>query len=144
MKDTLTIFYDGKCPLCNLEMHKLKQYDQEDLIVFVNLHIEGFKLLYPDINKEKAMKILHGKYKGEILLALNVTHRAWSLIGKKALVAPLQWPIIKQVAHGFYLLLAKYRHPISNFLYHRFGVGSVSCIEGVCYGKPNNSDHRSK
>lgn len=144
MKDTLTIYYDGNCPLCNLEMHKLKQLDSNNLIVLINLHQEDFEVTYPDINKEKAMRMLHGRYKGEILLALNVTHRAWTLIGKKSLVAPLQWPIIKQLSHGVYLVLAKYRHPISNFLYQHFGIGNVSCIEGACHVQSNNSDHRSK
>jgi len=138
----LIIFYDGNCPLCSLEMHKLKQADTKNLIQLENLHQTDFKLLFDDINVEKALKILHGKYKGELLLALDVTHRAWTLVGRGALVAPLQFPIIKQIAHGVYLLLAKYRYPISHFLYEQFGIGKKTCNKGVCYGKPHNTDYR--
>ena len=139
----LTIFYDGHCPLCSLEMQKLKGYDNNDCIVLVNLHQKDFGSNFPDIYINKAMKILHGQYQGKILLGLDVTHRAWTLVGRGALVAPLQLPIIKQFAHGVYLLLAKYRRPISNCLYKRFGIGVVTCEQGTCYEKPNDVNHRS-
>ena len=140
--NTLTIFYDGNCPLCNLEMQKLKRYDDKDLIILVNLRQENFQTLFPYININKALEILHGLYQGKILLGLDVTHRAWTLVGRGALVAPLQFPVIKQLAHGSYLLLAKYRHPISHFLYQRFGIGVATCEQGTCYEKPDNVNHR--
>ena len=140
--NTLTIFYDGNCPLCTLEMQKLKLYDSKEHIVLENVHQENFDTLFPNINIDKAMKILHGQYQGKILLALDVTHRAWTLVGRGALVAPLKCPIIKQLAHGGYLLLAKYRHPISNCLYQRFGIGIKTCEQGTCYEKPSNINHR--
>lgn len=139
---TLTIFYDGKCPLCTMEMQKLKGYDTKNLIILENLHQENFESLFPHISIDKAMDMLHGQYKGKILLALDVTHRAWTLIGRGALVAPLQLPVVKQVAHLGYLFLAKYRQPISNCMYERFGIGIKPCEEGTCYDKPNNTHRR--
>ncbi len=144
MNNQLTIFYDANCPLCNLEMQKLKQFDNDNLIILVNLHQQNFTTDFPNIDPDKAMKMLHGEYQGKILKALDVTHRAWTLVGRGTLVAPLQFPVVKQLAHGVYLILAKYRHPISNFLYQKFGIGSNACIEGVCHEKPNHSDYRSK
>jgi|TARA_B110000908_G_C9967409_1_gene319634 predicted DCC family thiol-disulfide oxidoreductase YuxK len=141
---TLTIFYDGNCPLCTLEMQKLKHLDTKALIVLENLHQENFDALFPQINFDKAMKILHAQYQGQVLLALDVTHRAWTLVGRGALVAPLQFPIIKQLAHAGYLLLAKYRHPISHCLYQRFGIGIKICEQGTCYDQENHIDHRRK
>lgn len=131
----LTIFFDGRCPLCSLEMQKLKLYDTEGLIKLEDLHQEDFELNFPYVDKSKAMQILHGYYQGKILLGLDVTHRAWTLVGKGKLVAPLQFPVVKQVAHVGYLLLAKYRHPISNCLYKRFGIGIKPCEDGVCFNK---------
>jgi len=130
--NTLTIYYDGHCPLCSLEMEKLKRHDKKKLIVLENLHQDNFDTKFPHINFNSAMAILHGEYQGKILLGLNVTHRAWTLVGKGALVAPLQFPIIKQLAHLFYLLVAKYRHSISNFLHQRFGIGVTSCDNNTC------------
>ena len=137
--DLLTIFYDGNCPLCTLEMQKLKGYDTKKLIVLENLHQDNFQNRFPNININKALKILHGQYQGKILFALDVTHRAWTLVGRGAFVAPLQLPIIKQLAHGGYLLLAKYRQPISQCLYRRFGIGLKTCEQGTCYSKENDN-----
>ncbi|MDX2321298.1 MAG: DUF393 domain-containing protein [Moritella sp.] len=143
-ENTLTIFYDGNCPLCSLEMQKLKRHDDRNLIVLVNLHQTGFKQTYPQIDFDNAMDILHGQYQNNILLGLDVTHRAWTLVGRGALVAPLQFPIVKQLAHRAYLVLAKYRRPISNFIYQRFGIGVTPCDQGTCYEKSNRNNHRSK
>jgi predicted DCC family thiol-disulfide oxidoreductase YuxK len=125
-------------------MQKLKRYDTKERIYLENLHQENFEAIFPHINIDKAMKILHGQYQGKTLLGLDVTHRAWTLVGRGALVAPLQFPIIKQLAHGGYLLLAKYRHPISNCLYQRFGIGIKTCEQGVCNDKSSNINRRGE
>lgn len=141
-RSELTIFYDGNCPLCSLEMNKLKQHDNNDAITLVDLHQTDFQLQYPDINFDKAMRILHGHYNGRVLLGLEVTHRAWTFVGKGVYVAPLAFPVIKQIAHLGYLLLAKFRQPISHFLYRHFNMGKNTCNNGACYGKSNNPNHR--
>lgn len=142
-QDKLTIYYDGNCPLCSLEMKKLKLCDNNQRIILVDLQQDDFNTRFPHIDVTRALQILHGEYQGKLLLALDVTHRAWTLVGRGVLVAPLQFPIIKQVAHVSYLLLAKYRYPISNFLYQHFGIGTKTCDEGTCYANPNNINRRS-
>ena len=142
--DKLVIYYDGQCPLCSVEMQKLKQHDANNMIELVNLHQENFSTLYPTINKGDAMKILHGTYKGEMLYALDVTYRAWSLVGKGRWVALLQFPVIKPLAHLCYLVLAKYRHPISNTLSRLFNLTDNTCSQGTCYVSKSQSDHRRK
>ena len=139
---TLTIFYDGQCPLCSTEMQHLKQHDKADLIHLVDLHQADFSTLYPDINVDEGMKILHGTYQGERLLGLEVTHRAWTLVGKGFWVAPLNWPVIKTLSHWVYLVVAKYRHPISAFLAKRLGITATHCNSGTCYDKKTDTDHR--
>lgn len=140
----LTIFYDGNCPLCSLEMKRLKEHDNDQLIQLIDLHQVDFNQQFPHINVDKALAILHGEYRGKLLLGLDVTHRAWTLVGRGMLVAPLQWPLIKQLSHYVYLLLAKNRYPISQFIYKHFGIGIKKCNQGTCYDKPNNTDHWRK
>lgn len=142
--DQLIIFFDGSCPLCTLEMQRLKEQDHKNNIQLVDLHQSDFAIQFPDIDVKKGLAILHGKYQGKILLGLDVTHRAWTLVGKRWMVAPLQWPIIKPLSHLVYLQLAKYRYPISQFMYKRLGIGINKCNEGTCYDKPNNTDHWGK
>jgi hypothetical protein len=54
------------------------------------------------------------------------------------------FPIIRQVAHQGYLLLAKYRHPISQCLYERFGIGIKTCEQGTCNEKPSSNHNWGK
>lgn len=61
---------------------------------------DNFTKHFPHIIVANALQILHGEYQGRLLLALDVTHRAWTLVGRGALVAPLQFPVIKQEAHA--------------------------------------------
>lgn len=142
--ELLTIFYDGHCPLCAAEMNHLARKDVNNAIELVDIHQEGFAQLYPEIKHGDAMKILHGKYQGKTLLGLEVTHRAWTLVGKGFWVAPLNWPVIKTLSHFVYLGLAKYRQPISSFLAKIFGLKATNCNSGTCYDNSTNTDNRRK
>ena len=73
----LKIFYDGGCPLCLSEMKHLMKLDQQQKIDLVDINQESFQAKYPNINREKADRILHGQLaNGKILLGLDVTHKA--------------------------------------------------------------------
>lgn len=142
--DQLVIYFDGHCQLCLTEMIHLKKHDKNDKIQLINLHDENFATNFPLINVDKAMKILHGEYQKKLLLGLEVTHRAWTLVGKGFWVAPLNWPICKKIAHGVYLLMAKYRHIISPFLTKTLGIKNQQCDLGTCYEKPTHRRNRRK
>lgn len=131
----LTIFYDGACPLCYTEMQSLKKHDDKGVINLVDLQNKDFEKLYPNINVNNALKILHGQYEGKLLLGLEVTHRAWTLVGKGVWVAPLNWPILKTLCHWVYLIIARYRHPISSVLSKVFKLKANNCNSGTCFDK---------
>ena len=138
----LTIFYDGHCPMCATEMKHLKNYDTDNLINLVDIHQKDFEVLYPTVNSVDAMRILHGHYNQQLLLGLEVTHRAWTLVGKGFWVAPLNWPVFKTLSHWIYLAIAKYRHQISAFIAKAFGIKVADCISGTCHDNSTNIDHR--
>lgn len=140
----LTIFYDGQCPLCCAEMRKLKKLDKCNQINLINIHSQTFIDSYPDISFDSAMSVLHGIYKDKLLLGLEVTHRAWSLVGKGFWLAPLNWPLIKPISHGCYLIVAKYRQPISSALAKVFNMDTTQCKSGVCFDNKPNTHHRGK
>lgn len=143
MTEKLTIFFDGQCPMCCMEMDKLKARDKYGVILLINIHSDAFSY-YTEIDKVQAMSVLHGIYRGELLLALDVICRAWQLVGLGMWGAPLQWSIVKPLAHRVYLLVAKYRQPISNFLHHRLGLGQPRCKGDVCHDKKLNINHWRK
>ncbi|MDK1288447.1 thiol-disulfide oxidoreductase DCC family protein [Pseudoalteromonas umbrosa] len=123
----LTIFYDGTCPLCVKEMTALIKRDKAAHIKTVDIHSDEF-VNYPNIDPNQANLILHAlDEQGGLLLGLDVTHRAWQLVGMGWLYAPLRWPLIKPIADQVYLLFAKNRYRISYLL-----TGKSRCENGVC------------
>ena len=113
----LTIYYDAHCPLCMIEMKSLKSHDHQNAINLINLHNEHFSTDYPHINKNEAISILHGQLDtGELLLGLDVSCKAWALVGKHKWMAILRWPLFRTIADMFYRLFARHRNKISYFL----------------------------
>lgn len=106
----LIIFYDGGCPLCVKEMRHLKRLDHDGAIQFENVNKSDFRERYPNVDIEKANRYLHGqKRSGDMVYGLDVTHEAWSLVGKGWMIAPLRWPVIRWFADKAYLFFARHR-----------------------------------
>ena len=113
----LIIFYDGGCPLCVKEMRHLKRLDKEGRIQFENVNEPDFSQRYPQVDVAKANQYLHGQVSsGDMIYGLDVTHEAWSLVGKGWIIAPLRWPIIRWFADKTYLFFARNRNRISKLL----------------------------
>jgi len=113
----LIIFYDGGCPLCVKEMRHLKRLDKEGRIQFENVNEPDFSQRYPQVEVAKANQYLHGQVSsGEMIYGLDVTHEAWSLVGKGWIIAPLRWPVIRWFADKTYLFFARNRNRISKLL----------------------------
>lgn len=138
----MLIFYDGQCPMCTAEMRHLKKYDDNDLIKLVDIHDDEFATIYPEISFNEAMRILHGYHQGELLLGLDVTYRAWTLVGKGVWVAPLNWPGMKTLSHWGYRRVAKHRLRISTCLSKCFGLKVENCPSGSCYSETSDINHR--
>ncbi|WP_110670695.1 thiol-disulfide oxidoreductase DCC family protein [Salinicola halophilus] len=126
----LTLFYDGACPLCVHEIQHLKRLDRHRRIRFEDIHAEDFSERWPDVDRAQASAILLGDYRGERLHGLDVTHRAWSLVGRGWLTAPLRWPLIKPVADRVYRWFAPRRYRLSGWLTGR--ERCAPCDAGAC------------
>jgi predicted DCC family thiol-disulfide oxidoreductase YuxK len=113
----LTIFYDGLCPLCELEINKLKQLDEDAQLGFVDINQPDFNECYPSLDWHTLDARIHGRLQdGSMISGLDVTYLAWKLVGKGWVYAPLRWPIISWFADRFYNLFARDRKPISSLL----------------------------
>ncbi|RTZ17743.1 DUF393 domain-containing protein [Vibrio aquaticus] len=123
----LTIFYDGYCPLCVKEMEHLKHSDANNSIALVDIQTSIIEQ-YPMIDAKEASTILHAlDEQGHLILGLDVTYQAWSLVGKGWLYAPLRWKLVKPFADKAYLHFAKNRYRWSRLL-----TGKSRCNNGQC------------
>lgn len=112
-----TIFYDGLCPLCEIEMAHLKKRNTEGQLNFVDITEPEFGENYPNLDWHALDARIHGMTEdGSMLIGLDVTHKAWSLVGHTWLYAPLRWPVIRFFADKAYLFFAKHRNTISYWL----------------------------
>lgn len=126
----LKLFYDGTCPLCVKEMAALKRHDHRNVIQIIDIYSNDF-VDYPDIDKSAANNVLHALDENkQLLLGLDVTYRAWQLVGKGWMYAPLRWPLVKPFADWFYLLFARNRYRISFWL-----TGTSRCMNRDCHRK---------
>lgn len=129
----LKIFYDGGCPLCLSEMKHLLKLDQQKKIELVDIHQDEFEKKYPHIIREEADKILHGELAdGTILLGLDVTHKAWSLVGKGQWIVILRLPFISLIADFAYLQFARHRHFLSRLITGKERCKSCSIEKEQC------------
>lgn len=113
----LTLFYDGYCPLCVREMKHLTRLDTAGRMQLVNIQNDEFSQHWPQVNKAEASSILLAvQDNGEWLRGLDVTYRAWQLVGKGHWIAPLRWPVIRLLADQVYLWFARNRYRISGWL----------------------------
>ena len=120
----LTIFYDGFCPLCLLEMNKLKQLDKQQSITFVDIQEPSFSTNYPHLDRQALNARIYGYLQDRTLISgLDVLYLAWKLVGRGWVYAPLRWPVIRWFADIAYNLFAKHRYSISFVL-----TGKRTCI----------------
>jgi predicted DCC family thiol-disulfide oxidoreductase YuxK len=132
---TLTIFYDGRCPLCSAEIKQLSEFDAAGRLILEDINAQGFQQRYPHIDPKAADRILHGQYgSGELIYGLDVTQQAWALVGRHRWLKLLRLPLIRWFADLGYLLFARYRSQISYLL-----TGSSQCDENACYQIPSRS-----
>lgn len=112
-----TIFYDGQCPLCEIEMKHLKKRNTQNKLSFVDIMADDFTAQYPDLDWQALNERIHGMTPdGTMLIGLDATHRAWTEVGYSWLYAPLRWPVIKYFADKLYILFAKNRYKVSYWL----------------------------
>jgi len=109
---TLTILYDGACPLCLREVRFLKGRDREPhRLGFVDIDDPAYDPgRHAGISYREAMGRIHAiDSQGAVLRDVAVFRRAYELIGLGWLYAPTRWPLLGPLAEAFYRLWARLR-----------------------------------
>jgi predicted DCC family thiol-disulfide oxidoreductase YuxK len=114
---TLTLFFDGYCPLFAAEMKQLMRLDTHSRLIFVDINGQDFGNRFPDIDPLAANRVLHARYAdGTMIYGLDVTHQTWRAVGKKRWLGVLRWPVVRIIADVGYRFFARYRYSISYLL----------------------------
>ena len=125
---TLTVFYDGSCPLCMREMQSLRRYDREQRLSLVDLRDRERLRHWPQIDRDAAMAILHAvRDDGSLVTGLDVTAEAWSLVGRHRWLKILRLPGIRVLADVAYRGFARHRYRLSGLL-----TGKQVCDSNDC------------
>ncbi len=113
--ETLSIFYDGNCPLCLAEVHVLKNNNQQQLLTFINLHDEN--TMDPSINCERAMQVIHARLSsGEIIKGPKVFEEAYKRSDLVVMKYLFSFNLFQQCYGLFYMTFARFRHQISKLI----------------------------
>lgn len=112
-----TIFYDGYCPLCMIEMNKLASLDKANKIRFMDIQKPEFSQQFPHLDWQALNNRIHVMLEnGSLVSGLDATHLVWKQVGKGWVYAPLRWPLIRWFADRLYNLFARHRYRISYLL----------------------------
>jgi predicted DCC family thiol-disulfide oxidoreductase YuxK len=116
MKDLrkLTIFYDGRCPLCQAEIVFLSRKNQAELLHFVDINSQLFQPEQVGISCEKALSEMHGLYEdGELIVGVEVFAQSYKRVNLKLLSWIFSRTILRSTLNVGYKVFAKNRHFIS-------------------------------
>jgi predicted DCC family thiol-disulfide oxidoreductase YuxK len=111
---SLTIFYDGECPLCLAEIHFLKSRNARGLLEFVDVSVPHFDEASHQMSCKLALATMQGRLAdGTHLEGIPVFAEAY----KRANLPTLAWtfsrPWLAPILNAGYYIFAKYRHGIS-------------------------------
>lgn len=103
-----TLYYDGHCPMCSMEMQKLKQH-ADDTLQLVDIHTLSDNTALPD--KQTLLGELHLEQAGgKLLTGLDANVAAWQHTRFGFLYRWLRWPLVRTVADWVYSHWAQVRY----------------------------------
>jgi predicted DCC family thiol-disulfide oxidoreductase YuxK len=111
---SLTIYYDGECPLCLAEIHFLKSRNFLGLLEFVDVAAPQYDESEHQLSCKLALATMQGRLAdGTQLEGIPVFAEAY----KRANLPTLAWfssrSWLKPILNAGYYIFAKYRHNIS-------------------------------
>jgi predicted DCC family thiol-disulfide oxidoreductase YuxK len=113
----LTLFYDGRCPLCLAEIHVLRARNHRGLLQFVDVSADGYDEAAHAVSCEQALAQMHGRLAtGELLTGVAVFAESYRRVGLDPLARLLSIQWLAPVWALGYRLFARHRHAISAVL----------------------------
>lgn len=110
----LTLYYDGLCPVCNLEMDNLKARNQHGLLRFADISVPFFDPIPLGVSLQALNELIHAKRPdGTLVVGVEVFRLAYSAVGLGRWFAPTALPVLKPLADAAYAVFARNRYGVS-------------------------------
>ena len=113
----LTLFFDGKCPLCEAEILFLAKRDCKKLLVFIDINSEQYKPESTGVSCEKALESMYGQIENEkVINGVEVFAEAYKRVDLHFLSWFFSRKWLLPFNQYFYKVFAKNRHAISRII----------------------------
>ncbi len=108
---SLTLLYDGACPLCLREVKFLKRRDLSGKLGFIDIDQDNYDpAQWKGISYREAMARIHAiRANGEILRDVAVFRAAYRCIGLGWIYWPTTWPLVGALIDRMYSVWASQR-----------------------------------
>jgi predicted DCC family thiol-disulfide oxidoreductase YuxK len=114
---SLTLYFDGQCPLCRAEMIYLSAKDNEHKLHFVDINQEGALNALGGVSCEVAMANIHAvTQNNEMLIGVEAFRVAYGLVGLKVLSKILGIKFLRPLYTYGYGVFARNRYFLSRLL----------------------------
>ncbi len=110
----LTLFFDGKCPLCQAEIVFLSRRNQAGLLAFVDINSELYDERTVGVSCAQALAEMYGQFdNGSVIKGPSVFSEAYRRAELPALAWVLSRKTLAPLLAVGYRFFAKHRHRIS-------------------------------
>jgi len=110
----LTLYYDGVCPVCNLEMDNLKARNQDGMLRFVDISVPFFDPAPLGVSLKALNELIHARQAdGTLVVGVEVFRLAYGAVGLGRWFAPTALPVLKPLADAAYAVFARNRYGFS-------------------------------
>jgi predicted DCC family thiol-disulfide oxidoreductase YuxK len=140
----LTLFYDGGCAVCALEMEHLRERCRDGRLVFVDIAQPGFDAAAYATTRAAMDAEIHGLCAdGTMRRGVEVLRLAYEAAGLGLVLRPTGWAPLAPLADAGYRLFARHRRRISRVAAplidalraaraRRTGARMQACRDGAC------------
>ena len=102
----LTVYFDGKCPICRREIDLMKKFNRKDDLRFIDFSDASFQSTDPDLNTCDFARVIHARWSdGTVITGVEVFREMWEAIGLGVLsrfsrLSPINGLLVK--AYGWF------------------------------------------
>ncbi|MDF1822043.1 MAG: DUF393 domain-containing protein [Alcanivoracaceae bacterium] len=113
----VTLYYDGRCPLCMREIGWLARHARDGNLRLVDVNDQLALACEQVPPVERLRAVLHVRLAdGRWLTGVDATVAAWQAAGVGGRISWLLWPPVKPLADLLYAGFARYRHALARAL----------------------------